>query len=925
MTKKISLIHVLLLAFLCSSISTFAQQKETLVSGSVRDAITGDPIVGATIIVKGRVVGSSTDLEGNFNFGINLAPPFTLIFSAVSYELREYDVTEEYQVLNVRLRTKQEFSTPFIKQAVRKEENLLQSAVTVQKKSIDQIRDLPTADFYEGLSGLRDVQMITTGLNFQSINTRGFASIANPRMVQMIDGVDNAPPGINFAIGNMIGISPLDVAEIEVVSGASSALYGPNAFNGIIFMNSKSPFDYTGLSGLIKNGVTRSDAGGTNPFVEMAFRYAEPVSDNVALKINAAYMRGADWQARDYSDADSENQINPNKGRFVNPAYDGVNIYGDEIVSSFDIPDPNGGMQTVRIARTGYEEKDLTDYLSESVKLDASLHYRLTDNVEVIGQYKFGYGNSQFQATNRYTFKDLTARQFKLEINGQDFVLRGYGVHENAGRSYDMRFLSWNINRAWKSDQQWFTEYLGAYTGQVNPTWAGDHAASRAFADRDRLIPGTQPFQDMFDSISTLSDLATGSQIIDKSRLYHFDGLYDFTRLFKDAVNFVIGANIRRYQLNSEGNLFNDATAPININEFGTYAQASKGFLKDERLQLLASVRYDKNVNFDGRITPRASLVYSSGKNKEHNFRVTYHTGFRNPDNQAQYIGLNIGVLKLLGGTQDNINNYSIDLPFTVDTVSGTTTVTGQNVYDNSYTAASVQKFSETGDPTQLVQANIATILPEQVSTYEVGYRGVFNKRLFIDLSYFRSVYTNFITNTTVVHPLLGNTSDLSGVQDLALGNFAAFQLYTNAPGDVVSQGVGFSFDLLLDLDFRLTGNYNYADYTLGEGMRESDIPGFNTPKHRFNLGLSNRNIYRGVGFAINHRWAEAFQWRSTFGEGEIPTLNVTNLQVSYDVPETNIRIKVGGSNIFGNQYRTAYGLPTVGAQYFVQMTFNEF
>jgi len=899
---------------------TWAQQKETLVSGSVKNAITGDAIVGATIIVKGRVIGSSTGLEGNFNFGINLAPPFTLIFSAVGYELREYDVTEEYQVLNVRLRTKMEFTMPFIKQAVRKEENLLQSSVTVQKRSIDQIRDAPAADFYEGLSLLRDVQMTTTGLNFQSLNTRGFVSIANPRMVQMIDGVDNAPPGINFAIGNMIGISPLDVAEIEIVSGASSSLYGPNAFNGILFMNSKSPFDYTGVSGLIKNGITRSDVGGTNPFIEAAFRYAESISDNLALKINASYMRGADWQARDYSDADAETQINPDKGRFINPAYDGVNIYGDEIVSTFSIADQN-----VRISRTGYEEKDLTDYLSESTRFDASLHYRLTDDIEVIGQYKYGYGNSQFQATNRYVFKDLTASQFKLEITSPDFLLRGYSVQEDAGNSYDMRFLSWNINRSWKSDEQWFTEYLGAYSGVINPDWAGSHDDARSFADRDRLVPGTLPFQEIFDSVSTLADLKNGAQIIDKSRLYHVDGLYDFTNLFKDALNLVIGGNIRRYQLNSEGNLFNDATAPININEYGAYAQASKSFLKNESLQLLTSVRYDKNSNFDGRITPRASIVYSWGKKKEHNLRATYHTGFRNPDNQAQYIGLDIGVLKLVGGSQDNINNYSVDVPYSVDTVSGTVTVSGQNIYENSYTGASVAKFGESNDPADLVVSTIQSVLPEQVSTYEVGYRGVFNKRLFVDVNYFRSVYTNFITNATVIHPLLGSTGDLSGVQDLALGNFAAFQLYTNAPGEVTSQGVGFSFDLLLDLDFRLTGNYNYADYTLAEGMKETDIPGFNTPKHRFNIGLSNRNIYRGLGFALNHRWAEAFTWRSTFGVGEIAVQNVTSLQMSYDVPDSNIRIKVGGSNIFGNEYRMAYGLPTVGAQYFVQLTFNEF
>ena len=139
--------------------------------------------------------------------------------------------------------------------------------------------ELPFADFYEGLSGLRDVQMITTGLNFQSINTRGFASIANPRMVQIIDGVDNAPPGLNFAAGNMIGISPLDVAEIEVVSGASSALYGPNAFNGVISMETRDPFFHTGLSAMVKVGERN--------MLKTAVRYANTIANK----------DGNDWMA----------------------------------------------------------------------------------------------------------------------------------------------------------------------------------------------------------------------------------------------------------------------------------------------------------------------------------------------------------------------------------------------------------------------------------------------------------------------------------------------------------------------------------------------------------------------------------------------------------------------------------------------------
>lgn len=924
MTKKLTLTFTLVFVFFLSNF-TFAQQ-ETIVSGLVKDAITGETIIGATIIVKGRVVGSSTDLEGNFNFGINLPPPFTLIFSAVGYELREVDITEDYQELTVNLRTKREFSTPYIKWATRKEGNLLQSPVAVQKQDLLTINQLPTSDFYEGLGHLRDMQMTTTSLGFQSLNARGFASIANTRMLQIIDGVDNAPPGLNFAIGNLVGVSPLDIAEIEVVSGSSSALYGPSAFNGAIFMNSKDPFSYTGLSGMLKNGVTNTTNAGRNPFIEMALRYAEAPTDNFAYKMNFSYMRGTDWHATDYTDEDNEMLINPEKGRGVNPAYDGVNVYGDEIVSSFFLPNLEGGLDTLRIARTGYNETDLIDYLSESAKFDASFNYKLTDDFEIIGSYRFGYGNSQFQGANRYALRDLTMHQFKLEAKSDNFMLRGYTSSENAGNSYDMRFLGWNLNRAWKSDEAWFTEYLGAFSGQVPNIAAKDHEAARAFADRDRLIPGSEEFMIMFDSLSTLADFQRGAKLSDNSKLQHIEGLYDFSDAFNDKLEVVVGGNWRRYKLDSEGNLFNDIDAPITFSEFGSYAQVAKGFMKKERLRILASARYDKNNNFDGQFTPRASIVYSHGRRKEHNFRVSFQTGFRNPDNQSQYIALHAGVVNLLGGVSDNVLNYSNDFTYNdTDTTTTTITVTGDNVYNNSYTSASVQRFSLTQDPADLVQASVDYINPEQVTTYEAGYRGVFNKRLFLDLGYYRSTYTNMIGNTTVLNPFYGDTDGSgSGIPAIVNGDYAAYQLYTNADGEATVQGVTVAFDLLLDLDFRLAGNYNYTSFAY-TGTDAIVLPGFNTPGNRFSVSFGNPNVYKGFGFSVSHRWSEGYKWKSTFGEGDISAINVTSAQVSYTVPESSVRIKLGGSNMFGNEYQTAYGLPTVGAQYFIKMTFNEF
>jgi iron complex outermembrane receptor protein len=61
---------------------------------------------------------------------------------------------------------------------------------------------------------------------------------------------------------------------------------------------------------------------------------------------------------------------------------------------------------------------------------------------------KFGMGSTVYQGVNRYQIKDIAFQQHKLELKGKNFFLRGYGVIENAGNSYDIVFTGINISKA---------------------------------------------------------------------------------------------------------------------------------------------------------------------------------------------------------------------------------------------------------------------------------------------------------------------------------------------------------------------------------------------------------------------------------------------------------------------------------------------
>ena len=118
--------------------------------------------------------------------------------------------------------------------------------------------------------------------------------------MQLVDGMDNSSPALNFALGNLLGMSDLDVKTVELLPGASSALYGANAFNGIMFMTSKSPFDDQGISVSLKGGLTSQEAGGNNEFTDFSIRMAHAFSNKFAAKATLSVLEGTDWTATDY-------------------------------------------------------------------------------------------------------------------------------------------------------------------------------------------------------------------------------------------------------------------------------------------------------------------------------------------------------------------------------------------------------------------------------------------------------------------------------------------------------------------------------------------------------------------------------------------------------------------------------------------------
>lgn len=920
---------------------------QTTISGKVLDA-QGEPLIGANIAIKGTVTGTVSDTKGNFSLSTSATPPFTLIFSSVGYVSQELEISGSQSNLEMKLEESNLLGQEVVVSASRVEESIMQSPVTVEKMDIIAIRQTPSADFYDGITKLKGVSAQSGSLTFTSINTRGFATIANTRFVQLIDGMDNSAPLLNFPTGNIVGISELDVESVELVPGAASALYGPNAFNGILFMNSKSPFDYQGLSANVKIGVTSSDksedggvAHGTNPYSGISLRYAKAFNNRFAFKVNFSALYAEDWRANRYNTfrtnrvtlGRTDNPNNPN-----DPAFDGLNLYGDEF-SLVDFTNPatalavansfvtnpafatsplgvalgagaqgiiaNALQQAGPLPTVGFREEDLLDNNNaRSIKADIGLHYRINDNLELIYNYRYGTGSSVYQGGERYALRDFSIQFNKLELKGKNFFVRAYASQTSDGDSYNMTALGTFMNV--RTAPTYVSTYTTALlTGLATGANLATARAGATQAMRNVLQPGTETFNTLLESVrgDLFNRTPAGAGFDDNSRLYHAEFNYNFADV-TDVVELQVGGNVRRYDLFSNGTIFlenrgGDEFERITIDEFGFYGQVAKAFFND-RLKLTGSLRFDKNENFDGQVTPRVSAVYSAGADRQHNFRTSFQTGFRNPDTQAQFIFFPSSAGNLLGSTRANAEPFGIH-------------------EGGAYSAASVLAFRQSGNPADLQTVNLPYLSPERLSAFEIGYKGIIGKKLLLDVNYYYASYEDFITGQTVF------SQEAVTTRAGFFPAFTAFRPYVNASEVVTSMGVGVGFTLKLPKGFNLIGNYDWATFNADLPPGSEQEIQFNTPENKFNIGLSNREVVKNLGFDISYRWQQAFTWESSFAHGPVDAFGLLDAQVSYKAKSIKSIFKVGANNLLGKDYYTNFGGPWIGSLYYLSITFDEF
>ncbi|MBC8033307.1 MAG: TonB-dependent receptor [Chitinophagaceae bacterium] len=956
--KTLILHSFFLLAASVLSVSIFAQN--VVITGNIKNSQTGDVVPAVSITVKGSRAGTFTDDKGNFKLTAGQQLPVTLVVSSIGFNAQDVAVSTSGTALQVSLEPASTLGAEVVVSASRVPESILRSPVSIEKLDARSIRASPAPSFYDALANMKGVELSTQSLTFKSVNTRGFNSNGNTRMLQLIDGMDNQAPGLNFSIGNIVGITELDMDNVELIPGAASALYGPNALNGIVLLNSKSPFQYQGLSANIKSGIldepgrTKASTG----YYDVTLRYAKAFNNKFAFKINLGYIKADDWQAYDQRDQSLLNGTDLKTGnRTGNAAYNGVNTYGDEtnvnMKSSLQpaalnagnplgdgirqISDATGGAITplqiynaimpasgnAFVSRTGYDERNLADYDTKNLKANLALHYKFAGNLEALAQGSYGTGTTVYTGADRYSIKNFRMGQYKVELRSDNFYIRGYTTQERARDSYAIGTLGLGINEAWKPSTQWFQQYFGTYAGGALTTFGtvfqqslqGGQSAAQAFqAATDAAQGGSVAYHNAARTTADNGRLLPGTAEFDAAA----DGIKK-KPIPGDAngvgARFADKTNL--YQAEFMYNFKNEFSFIELIvgGNYRLYDLNSEGtiFAKDDKGEEFNVEEYGGYVQaakqlFNDNLKLTGSLRYDKNKNFEGQF---------SPRLSAVYSFFkthNIRVSYQTGFRIPTTQDQYIDLRTPQARLIGGLPLLRQRYGLETgpvYTLESVQA----GSPQQY---SFNEFKPEKVIAYEIGYKSLIGNKLMIDAYVYTNTFKNFNGSQVLVKPTSASTQDV----------FSVPVSYTQ---DIESWGWAVGVDYNLPAQFVAGGNVSYNE------LRNADELGnfqamYNTPRLRTNVYIGNRNIARtNISFNATWRWQDEFIWSSSFvgpvvralNLGEIPAYGALDVQVSKLFPKPKITLKIGGANVTRNRYVQSWGNPTVGAQWYASIGYN--
>ncbi len=841
---------VVLLLMLAVHVAVTAQNTGKI-SGKVTDKQNGEPLIGATVTVKGSGAYVLTGEDGVFTLTNVKTGKATLTISYVGYA----DVTLSVDVsaggsatADASLTVSNRPGNEVVISASKRPEKITRAPASISVISAKDFEQSSSFNIGELASKIQGVEFVRTGVTGVGINARGFNNAFNAKILLMTDGRNSMMAGSSgLPAGIMNTVIKEDIERVEIVLGPNSALYGPNAHNGIVNTITKDPRKWQGTDLVLGAGNQGVFSG--------RFRTATKINNKWAYKLTGEHTTGRDFE-------------------FHDSIYVGGSVYGPRLAIPERIP----------------------TYQFSHTRGEAHLYYSINSKADIIASY--GGSNNNFLSVNntgRNQIRDWKFSYLQLRYVSPHFFAQAYETWTNVGKSYGIPGYTRDYwNRTHSSITDGSNPSYGAI-GRLPPD------SAEAFATR------------------------LGNMFKEESKRFNAEAQYNYN-FSNIGLNMIVGATFQKDLPKTFGTVLIDAKEKVEITQYGGAIQLEKTLPAD--FKLVAAARLDNHSLFGNMFSPKVGLVKGVPGGA---VRLTWGRAFAAPIilfQRASVFGIVFG------------------------NGSGVTYIPN---------GADVTNASQ-----QLVTSPLN---PEQINTWELGYKGAIGKKLYLDINGYYGISKNFLSPALSVGGRALKVGDIPITTPLLIPgtvtgntlNGAAFSTYFNY-GQVKSYGVDVGVNYFFTDYISLAVKYSWfgSDITKDNIKNDANRDGYvsleerslNAPKNRLASTLSFQNLCKGKLFInLSVRWVEQFDLYSgsqistaagkgkrgvvygginplnnlprnyvkNYNRGALGGFTTVDIGTGYKFNQM-LSLGAGVSNLFNTEQREFVGSPSIGRLYSVEL-----
>ena len=936
---------------------------QTTITGVVKDAQTGETLLGANIKVSGKAIGTTTDFDGKFSLKVADAPPFTIEISMLGFKAVSVEITKNNQEVMVSLEEDATSLEEIVFSASRRKQKVQEAPASVSIiTSKDILNSAAAVDPIMNLANVVGVQMQQQSANTVNIEMRAGSGVFGTSTFPILDYRYLVTPSAGLFQSFQTGMSNIDIQRVEVVRGAASALYGPGVTSGVVHFMSKSPIDYP--------GTTVEMLGGSLSTTGMTVRHAfKNDNDKFGFKINVRYMKGSDFELDPVEDADfiASQQTTISQPAIVNGRVDPTQP-GETLLTLADLDDNGDGNPLA------------TEYKNYSANVH--LEFRPTDQTTAFLSAGFANGGGLFFNSQGAGYTQGSDYWVQGRVQSGGLFAQVYYNYNDGGDRENPTFLYASGLRqvAERNSLEAQLQYNFDVPKFLNSnfTIGSDYRNSQSMTEN--TLYGIN--EDRDDYIITGAYLQGTSKITDKLELT-YAGRYDKFNFidegaFAPRVAIVFKAS-ENHTLRASFNKANTGPSALQQNIDFPVSVLAPGIADVWLSGQYAPQTFSSNPTIDLSIPGLPDLPYGTTQ-----FPLAYAYGaVAAPTLGALYGGL--ATNPFLGVVQNFFSTYA-----------GGTGGTGQLVGYNLFNGEPMNDLVGTG------RSQIETL-----NSFELGYKGLIANKLSIALdvyTYERKGFTQF----TAIGPTFnlvgadfandlgaqvgadfasspGVTADVEAIyaaQGWPLSGIPAFGIPSSAAtiaglaaasGGAFAQG-GAGFDAQVSGLYPIIGTVETTSVPQGDGLmhipagyRRFDgatrshvgadlameyflnddvtlwlntswvsqnewIPGesnddglpfssyLNSPKMKYRAGLQySKDKVRG---AIAYQHDDAFYANQGLFSGDVQEKNLFDVNVGYSVSE-NLKLDLSATNVLDQKYRAFPNMPVIGRRTVLKLTFD--